>query len=65
MGEKMTFLAEEISALILTELKEVAEGYLGKNVSDVAVTVPAYFDDSQRQATKGAETIAGMNFLHI
>ncbi|KAF7255280.1 hypothetical protein EG68_08176 [Paragonimus skrjabini miyazakii] len=64
-GAKKTFSAEELSAMILTKLKEIAEGYLGKKVSNAVITVPAYFNDSQRQATKDAGTIAGLNVLRI
>merc|ERR1711953_118995 len=64
-GEKKKFAAEEISSMILTKMKEVAEAYLGKDVPNAVVTVPAYFNDSQRQATKDAGTISGMNILRI
>jgi L1 cell adhesion molecule like protein len=53
------------SSMVLTKMKEVAEGYLGKKVTDAVVTVPAYFNDSQRQATKDAASIAGLNCLRI
>merc|ERR1711953_587955 len=64
-GEKKKFAAEEISSMILTKMKEVAEAYLGKDVPSAVVTVPAYFNDSQRQATKDAGAIAGINVLRI
>jgi len=64
-GEKKRFAAEEISSMILTKMKEVAEAYLGKDVPSAVVTVPAYFNDSQRQATKDAGAIAGINVLRI
>ena len=56
---------EEISTMVLTKMKEVAESYLGGTVTSAVVTVPAYFNDSQRQATKDAGTIAGLNVLRI
>lgn len=55
----------EVSAMILQKLKQAAEDYLGESVSDAVITVPAYFDDSQRQATKDAGKIAGLNVLRI
>jgi len=64
-GEEKKFHAEEVSSMILTKMKETAEAYLGCKVSDAVVTVPAYFNDSQRQATKDAGAIAGLNVLRI
>jgi L1 cell adhesion molecule like protein len=64
-GETKTFQPEEISSMILTKMKEVAESYIGETVTDAVVTVPAYFNDSQRQATKDAGMISGLNILRI
>uniref|UniRef100_A0A7R9TF34 Heat shock protein 70 n=1 Tax=Micromonas pusilla TaxID=38833 RepID=A0A7R9TF34_MICPS len=64
-GETKTFSAEEISSMILTKMKEIAEAYLGKEIKNAVVTVPAYFNDSQRQATKDAAVIAGINCMRI
>lgn len=64
-GEDKDFTPEEISSMILVKMKEIAEAYLGEDVTDAVITVPAYFNDSQRQSTKDAATIAGLNCLRI
>ena len=63
--ELKTFQPEEISSMVLTKMKEIAESYIGEEVTDAVVTVPAYFNDSQRQATKDAGMISGLNILRI
>ncbi|XP_017111146.1 heat shock 70 kDa protein cognate 2 [Drosophila elegans] len=64
-GERKRFAPEEISSMVLTKMREIAEVYLGGKVKDAVITVPAYFNDSQRQATKDAGSIAGLNVLRI
>lgn len=64
-GEEKQFAAEEISSMVLTKMKEIAEAYLGTTIKNAVVTVPAYFNDSQRQATKDAGVISGLNVMRI
>lgn len=64
-GEKRTFFPEEVSSMVLGKMKETAEAFIGQTVKDAVVTVPAYFNDSQRQATKDAGRIANLNVLRI
>lgn len=64
-GEKRRFAPEEISSMIVAKMKTTAEAYLGEKVADAVVTVPAHFNDSQRQATKDAGYIAGLNVLRV
>ena len=63
--EQKTFTPEEISAMILTKMKEISEAYLGHEIDSAVITVPAYFNDGQRQATKDAGTISGLNVLRF
>ncbi|KAJ6768003.1 HEAT SHOCK PROTEIN 70KDA [Salix koriyanagi] len=64
-GEEKQFAAEEISSMVLIKMREIAEAYLGTPIKNAVVTVPAYSNDSQRQATKDAGVIAGLNVMRI
>nr|XP_009399566.2 PREDICTED: heat shock 70 kDa protein-like [Musa acuminata subsp. malaccensis] len=64
-GEEKRFTAEEVSSMVLSKMREVAEAFLGQTIKDAVVTVPAYFNDSQRQATKDAGSIAGLNVIRM
>jgi L1 cell adhesion molecule like protein len=64
-GEIKEFAPEEISSMVLAKMREIAESFLGKTIKDAVITVPAYFNDSQRQATKDAGSISGLNILRI
>jgi heat shock 70kDa protein 1/2/6/8 len=64
-GEEKQFSAEEISSMVLTKMKEIAEAYLGSTIKNAVVTVPAYFNDSRRQATKDAGVISGLNVMRV
>lgn len=64
-GSEKVFTPEEVSAMVLGKMKEVAEGFLDQKVANAVVTVPAYFNDAQRAATKDAGTIAGLNVMRV
>ena len=64
-GEEKLFLPEEISSMVLMKMKETAETFVGETITNTVITVPAYFNDSQRQATKDAGSIAGLEVLRI
>ena len=64
-GKYETFHPEQISSMVLGEMKKIAEDYLGKKVTDAVITVPAYFNDSQRQSTKDSGVISGLNVKRI
>ena len=65
MVKLKTFQPKRFLQMVLTKMKDIAEGYLGSKVTDAVITVPAYFNDAQRQATKDAGTVAGLNVLRI
>lgn len=65
MGEEKIFAPEEISSMVIGKLKSITEAYTGEDLKEVVITVPAYFNDAQRQATKDAGAIAGLNVLRI
>lgn len=65
MGTRKSFRPEEISAMVLTKMRQTVETYLGHDAKDVVITVPAYFSDAQRQATKDAGMIAGLNVIRL
>ncbi|PRQ58551.1 putative Heat shock protein 70 family [Rosa chinensis] len=64
-GQEKKLNAEEVSSMVLGKMKEIAEAYLGSTVKNAVVTIPAYFNDAQRQATKNAGATAGLNVMHI
>ena len=64
-SDKKVYSPSQIGAFVLTKMKETAEGYMGTSVKNAVVTVPAYFNDSQRQATKDAGQISGLNVLRV